>query len=524
MPAPGEEVKDQESFKAFIAKTKAGMEAAEATGERVKELTLATEQMRIALDNLRAANAAGKEYVPDGSDTDVERRYVARNADQADIPGGAAAVADSRTHRKTVREGIPFMGSESGVIRLLSGRDESGFFEKGLLDDPTPASEWQHELQRRLEMAAWQKAFSPEGRVPAATWRAIQRHIARGPRSVAKIFADNAGEGGEWITTIPLAQLERTAELQRMLEPLIPSMNLTGPANTYPFLSTGLQAFRHGGRVAGDMNPANLQKSVPSTAERTITAETLSVVLPADLDAVEDSIIDFVQVGNDLLARALVDAFEDMLINGDTAATHGDTGFLSWNPRNRWQVLGSSADHRKTGIGFRQRCYDVDGSVATAVTSYQATQTVAAYMAARAGLTGPHGFGDLLYITSPEHYLVKLITDSNLLTVDKYGPSATIQNGEVGKIGGHRLVISDFMTSDLETSGLYTGGGGVRTGMLIVNLARFRVARRRSMAVAIETQRTTHSLNIVATERKTIHSLDGNTVANARYLIDLDSA
>jgi hypothetical protein len=171
------------------------------------------------------------------------------------------------------------------------------------------------------------------------------------------------------------------------------------------------------------------------------------------------------------VAEALRDGTEDCLINGDTATSHGDTGLAAWNPRSRWNILGSSNDHRKAWIGWRQRAFDVDANVSTAATDQNATQTVAGYIAALSGLTVPHAFGDIVYITSPEHYLVKILTDTNVLTVDKYGPAATVLTGEVARIGGHPLILSEFVDKQYNTSGIYDDSTKTKTGLLIVNLA-----------------------------------------------------
>jgi hypothetical protein len=298
--------------------------------------------------------------------------------------------------------------------------------------------------------------------------------------------------------------------------------NMPSSSVTVPFLNntSGVQPFIHGVPTSGDLNPSVLSKSVPSTSDRTLTARTLAVNIPVDRDADEDSIVAAIPLMQRLASEALRDGKEDAFINGDTAATHGDTAFMTWNPRSRWSVLGSSTDHRKGWIGWRQRAYDVDATVTTAATDYNATQTVADYIGALAGLSSPHGFGDIVYITSPEHYLKKILTDTNLLTVDKYGTFATVITGEVGKIGGRRLVLSEFVTADLDTTGLYTGSN-TTSGVLIVNMARFLIGRRRSQRIEIETVVREHTHYVVASERLAFHTFDSNSIANCRWLFNL---
>jgi hypothetical protein len=180
-------------------------------------------------------------------------------------------------------------------------------------------------------------------------------------------------------------------------------------------------------------------------------------------------------------------------------------------------VLGSSLDHRRAWIGWRHRAIDVsanyDGSGA---------QTAAGALGALARLTVPHSFGDVIYVVSPEYYVAKLISDPNLLTVDKYGSLATLITGEIARIGNRRIVLSEFMTADLAASGLYTGSG-TKTGMVIPNLSRFRMGRRRSVRIEVETVVRNNTTYIVASERKTLHTFDGGSVKNVAYAYNLDS-
>lgn len=523
-----------EEFAEFVAKTKQALSTVQTTSEEVALIKTLVPQLQLSLEGVKAYHAERGVYTPSGTDAEVERKYCTPQCDVDDLPG--AVIRDARGSKATMpvwaekgetinaKDGRLFMVSKDhGAVRMLGGPDEAGVWEDGLLDNPKPESEWQHELQRRMEVASWHKAIREDGKVPPGVLRSIARHMRKGPQAIRRVFDDNATEGGEWIVTIPLAQLERTAELMRQLEGMFQVMNLTGPSNTHPFLTGGVQPFVRGTNTAGDMNPAEFPKSMLTTGERSVTPKTFTIALPYDLDAIEDSIVDAIPVFNDIVARGSVDGFEDAMINGDSAATHGDTGIATWNPRGRWQVLGSGLDHRRAFIGLRQRAFDVDANVSTAVTAYDTQQTVADYMGALSGLSSPHAFGGIFYLTSPEQFLAKVLKDTNLLTVDKYGPSATIVTGEVGKIGGRRILLSDFVPIDLAATGLYTGSGAT-TCMLIVNADRFRVARRRSFTTGIEVKPLQNMGVVYSHERKTFHTFDANTIANVRNLINLSIA
>lgn len=505
----------QDELNKFVADTRAKLLTIDNLTERAGKAELLASQLQVKLDELGKAQAEANNRPQSPDDVGVERAYV-RDANQ--IRG----VVDV-TNKGLVDQRSRFAGAKGApaAVRLLGGVENRRWCP-GLLDDPAPKSDWQKEAQTIGEEIAWCKAMN--GSVSIELWKGFRDHMASGPASIAKVFADNTGEGGEFIVSIPMSMLQRTAEMERKIEALLPMINVPSSTVTMPFLTTGVQPFIHGVPASGDVNPADLPKSVPTTAERTISVKTLTVSVPVDRDAAEDSIIAAIPLMQMLVGEALRDGSEDALINGDTTASHGDTGIAGWNPRSRWGVLGSSQDHRRAWIGFRQRAFDVDATVTTAATDYNATQTVAAYIGALAGMSSPHAFGDIVYITSPEHYLAKILVDSNVLTVDKYGPSATVLTGEVGKIGGHPLILSEFVDKQYNTAGIYDDITKTTTGLLIVNLSRFLMAQRRGMRVEVETVVRNNTTYVVASERKTLHSFDGNTVANCRWLYNLSIA
>jgi hypothetical protein len=497
----------RERLNKTIHDMKGELSALKGADERATKAEQLAAQLKTDLDAVKRAqaDAANRPLTPD--DVSVERAYcrpVGKNVRVADLGKGQAV---------TPKNGVTHLGSNGGVVKLV-GSVERGRWSYGLLDDPAPKDDWQREAQERAEEIGWLKAFN--GQASRERWDDFRDHMRQGPPAVAKVFADNAGEGGEFIVSIPMAQMERTAELMRTLEAQIPGMQLSNVTQTMPFLSTGAQPFLHGVPASGDLTPGTLPKSVPTTAERTVTAKTLTVNIPIDRDSAEDSIIAAIPLLQMLVGEALRDGTEDALINSDTTATHGDTGLASWSPRSRWPIVGSSLDHRKAWIGFRHRAIDT-----SAHHDYGSTQSVADYMGALSRLTVPHAFGSVVYITSPEHYLVELLTDSNLLTVDKYGPAATILTGEVGRIGGHPLILSEFMDKELNASGIFDNSTKTKTGMCIVNLARFVMARLRSMRVEVETVVREHTHYVVASERKTLHTFDGSSTKNAAYLYNL---
>lgn len=526
------EIKTESDLRDWIGKAQNTLNSVSDIEARTKAVERLLPELQEGLDTIKRTNMERQEaFTPTGSDAEVDRAYYVPSANREDLCGGVGDITKSaqgeqnRQARMVNGHHTPFVGSGGGVVRMIGALDECGYWEPGLLDDK-PKSEWQYEAQRKAQYVAWLKQIAKahptheNQRRLAGGWRVLERHMKKGPAGVRKVFSDNAGEGGEWIVTIPMTMMERYAELPRVVAGLFQTISITSNAATLPFLSNKPQPFVHNVPTSGDNDPGDLPKSMVTTTDRTINAVTMTVSVPVDLDALEDNLFPFLPILEGLVSEALNDGEEDCHINGDTAATHGDTGFASWNPRSRWDTLGASNDHRTGWIGLRHRALDLDATLTDTASDFNATQTVSAYIGARSKLTSPHGLGDIVYLTSPEHLLSTVLVDSNVLTVDKYGPNATILTGEVAQIGGRPLVISEFMTSDLATSGLYTGSGST-TSMLIVNRARFRKVTRRNLMVNVEIVYRKHTAYVVATVRTGLHTFDGSSTANVRYLYNL---
>ena len=118
--------------------------------------------------------------------------------------------------------------------------------------------------------------------------------------------------------------------------------------------------------------------------------------------------------------------------------------------------------------------------------------------------------GSLVYLASPEHYISNILIDPNVLTVDKFGPNATIQAGQVAKILNASIICHELLTADLQATGLYTAAG-TKTGGLCFNKDRFKIVQRKGLSVELERRAVNGVTYIVVVQRKTFRTVDGAT-------------
>ena len=251
------------------------------------------------------------------------------------------------------------------------------------------------------------------------------------------------------------------------------------------------------------------------TEQRTITATGFAVRAQIADDAEEDSIVAVLPLVTAELQQAIIDGEEDAILNGDTG-THQDTALSSWDVRNRWgsSGLGGSADHRRAWIGLRARAFDVSN------TFDRSTFNATTLLGDRATLDSPHGVeGSLVIITSPEAYFDKLQAMDEVQTMDVF-PQPTIVTGQLGQVYGMPIIVSEFMSNDLQSTGLYTSAGSTGS-MLIVNRDRFKIGQRRGTTVEVDKDITRGVHQMVATVREIFFTVDDSTKKNLRLMFNL---
>jgi hypothetical protein len=84
--------------------------------------------------------------------------------------------------------------------------------------------------------------------------------------------------------------------------------------------------------------------------------------------------------------------------------------------------------------------------------------------------------------------------------VDKFGPQATVLQGSVAAVGGGSVIISDFLTADLASSGVFTGSG-TTTGYLWVNRDAYMVGNYKPVTVDIDREIVNGTIETVVTRR-----------------------
>lgn len=439
----------------------------------------------------------------------AELRENQRRQDEALVSRGTSANGSDAELRR-------FVGADGKLI-LRGSNGEKGW-QTGLLDDDIEAvNGWHAEARRLVSLRSIAKMALPLGgaKTPETPKldAMLERHLGLAPDAVKRTFSGATNLGAEWAQTLVVPSVVEALRLPAMaVEDLFDVMPMASSTMTLPVSTTLPRAYRYGrpGNPAAQYAGSDI-----GTDSRSMVAQGLAVLVPVWDDASEDSVIDagaFIMAN---MVNGLRLSTVDAIINGDTAATHQDTALASWNPGSIFDAngtYGGSDDPRRAWLGLRADAFDTS---TTRDASGDSTFTGAGgtLPTAMAALKSPHGAaGDLVYLTSFSHFIAKIATDANLLTVDKYGPNATILRGESGALFGKvKVVISELVTSDLQATGLFTTTGGTYSSGLLLNRKRWIMGVRRGVTSEIE-RRASEGVNyLVVTRRVIFKKLDGTS-------------
>jgi HK97 family phage major capsid protein len=257
-----------------------------------------------------------------------------------------------------------------------------------------------------------------------------------------------ATEGLEWVPTTLSAQLIEKYRLEARVAVLFDEIAM--PRNPYE-LPTDL----------GDMTyylmpesltpePSKTPTTKLTTGKKTLTSKKLRArsIWSEELDA--NSIIPILPRVKDTIAKSAALAVEDVIINGDTTAPHQDAD------------VTDSRDHRKAWKGLRKLV--VAGAFNDLGTFDKDTTRGLLVDMGKYGLIP----SEVVWIAGVVSYN-KLRGLTELLTVDKYGPAATILTGEVGRLYGSPVIVSEKIRENLNATGVYDGSVVDNTLLLAVN-------------------------------------------------------
>lgn len=310
-------------------------------------------------------------------------------------------------------------------------------------------------------------------------------------------YDGTTGQGLEWIPTGYSPDLIMMFELERQVAGLFTIVNMPNDPFKIPAQTAKARAYLK-------TRLADPTESESDSGDITLSCQTIAAYSKVAYEVEEDSIVAMIPFIRQDLAQALADGEEDALINGDTAGSHMDN-----------DVTGG-ADVRKAWAGLRK--------IARAGSdTYDMGVPTTVGLRYLRGLMGKYAVNPrrLAYVVSPVG-LIHLLGMNEVITMEKYGPQATVITGELGRFDGTPIIPSGYMREDMTATGVYdTGGAHTKTGLLLVNTSGFVIGRKRAPMIESFRDVVAGADEIVASMREDFESRYPSTEAVVTYAYDI---
>ncbi len=214
----------------------------------------------------------------------------------------------------------------------------------------------------------------------------------------------------------------------------------------------------------------------------------------------EDSIIPYIPFLRRQQAVSLAHYSDSLVLNGDTTnAATGNINLDDADPADTKHYLAFDGIRHVGLVDNTANAANIAGAIAIGDFQAQRGRMI--------DTTHLHDWGhpvdpnDLVTVADPETADTVALLDE-VLTVDKYGPQATVLTGEQGRILGHPLIASIAMSKTEADGKVSTTGGNNTLGQAVTfNRRGYVVGMRRRLKVETERLPATDQTRIVLSTR-----------------------
>jgi HK97 family phage major capsid protein len=322
-----------------------------------------------------------------------------------------------------------------------------------------------------------------------------------------------AGFGDEWVPDLWSAQLWQRARQDNAILGALAAVDMLSNPFELPTESVDPTVYfvpetaDESQLTLGGLNP--IPDSKIGSGRVTLNARKLALRAGFSAELAEDAIVPVLALYRAQAVRAIADAIDHVLLNGDTATTA--TGNI-----NRDHAAPAATEKYLALDGLRK--LPLVTNTAARVDAANAAPTLALLRQARFRLDARYAVrpADLIWIVDSGTY-AKLLSLSEFLTLDKVGPQATVLTGQIGFVDGSPVICSAEMPLT-EADGKVGAGPNDRGTALCVYRPGWVVGYRRRVAVNVDYIGYTDSYQLTATVRLALAGYD-TKVAAALYNI-----
>lgn len=368
--------------------------------------------------------------------------------DSEPIHEQAIDTGEGGTMSKTINQGASTSGAGNGIKRLPAPQQartpqidvRSKYADLDAVDMAfmhtwlsrtgqwLPTTAFMRELAHKAYRAVEQGALDP-GAVRALPVKADEL-----------MHTDNTGYGAEWVPDIWSTELWRKARTENVILPLFRVIEM--PSNPFELPISGTDPAVYYVPETQDEDDLTLGNGNPipdsqiGSGKVTLTAKKLALRVGFSAELAEDSALPLIPLYREQALRVMAEAIDHVLLNGDTET--GATGNINSDdapPASTAKYLAFDGLRKLPLVTNSDNALSAGGAPSVTL-----LRTARFLMPPRFALKPTQ----CAWIVDSSTY-AKLLSLSDVATVDKYGPYATVLTGEIAKIDGVPVLVSAEM-------------------------------------------------------------------------------
>lgn len=305
-------------------------------------------------------------------------------------------------------------------------------------------------VRDRFDRAGFTEADFATAALMESAVRALKPDF-RLPEDLAnRIRAMSASGNPEWVGETFVTELWESIRNEDSIVDSIPAIPMPTATLHVP-VDTTLPVTYYVSESTAD-NASAYPTSDAGTGRRSLQAKKFTIQTVVSGEMTEDSMVPFIPVLRSKLVKSAAIHLGSAMLNGDTAT--GTAANI--NAGNTGQTPSTNA-HYLAFDGIRKYAIANNKLAAATADLVADIAKIRKFLSGQSkavdpGLANVTNWGrnprDLRIVCDFETYL-KLVQDSKVITVDKYGPNATIVTGELGSVLGIPVVVPPYCTPTL---------------------------------------------------------------------------
>ncbi len=346
--------------------------------------------------------------------------------------------------------------------------------------------------------------------------KAMAHKVSEGQLKATKAdelaYSTQTGFGDEWVPDLWSQQIWQKARQDNTILPLFQSIEMPSNPFELPIEGTDPTVYfvpetqDEAHLTLGSGNP--IPDSKVGSGKVTLHAKKLALRVGFSSELVEDAVVPVLNIYREQAVRAIADAMDSVLLNGDsTTGSSGNINSDNAAPPGTAKYLSLDGLRHLPLVDKSANAVNMNGA-----------PTLAKMREVRFKMPGKYASrpSDLAWIVDSGSYAA-LLNISEFLTMDKAGPLATAQTGQIGFVDGIPVYVSAEMPLT-EADGKVGSGTNNRGQAVCVYRPGWYVGYRRRIAVNVDYLPYYDSYQLTATVRLAFVRFD-NDVASCLYNI-----